>query len=300
MRTTVFLILLLLTVSGFSQQEFAPVGAEWYYSQVVSYHPPQANYVKHVSVKDSAINDKPVKVIQKTKFTREDTVDLGFEYLHQNGDTVFYWKNAEFRELYNFSLAKGDSMLVYSDQFNFCTDSPFGWIGIDSTFTVSINPIALKAYYSSHKKGSFWGFDGNPIIERIGSTSYLLPKDVACIADDPGIGPLRCYSDPEIGTHYFGTTTCDTITTFPVHAGQLNTKRIFSFYPNPVTDYLTIDSSREGTFSIEIYNNTGEIVRKQEFSPGARINLSDLPEGLYLVVTKNKNKEPYYGKIIKI
>ncbi len=299
MRTITFLILLMLTICAFSQQEFAPVGAEWYYSQVVSYNPPQANYVKHVSVKDSAINDKPVKVIQKTKFTREDTVDLGFEYLHQNGDTIFYWKNGKFHELYNFSLYKGDSMLIYSDQYNLCTNSPFGWIGIDSISYVKINQIYLKAFYYSPKKGSFWGFGEHPIIEKIGSTYYLLPRDEDCIADDPGIGPLRCYSDPEVGTHYFGNIPCDTITTFPVYADKLIKNESFNLYPNPVTDYLTIDSDREETFRLKVHDNTGKIIHSQDFSPGERINLSNLTKGLYFIAISDKNKKYYYEKIFK-
>ncbi len=300
MKTIGLLFLLVLTTSVFSQQEFAPVGAEWYYSQHVSYDPPQANYVKHVSVKDSAINGKPVKVILKTKFTRVGTVNLGFEYLHQNGDTVFYWKNGEFRELYNFSLSKGDSMLVYSDMPNYCAEkTPYGWITLDSVYTMTINNQKLKAYFSIHNEGSVWDFSPFPIIEKIGSTMYLLPQNVTCVVDVPGIGTLRCYSDPEIGTHYFGNIPCDTITTFPVYSDKLNVKRFFSLYPNPVTDYLTINSGREGTFSMEIYDNTGKIMHKQEFSSGSRTNLTNLPRGLYFIVIKNKNKECYYEKIFK-
>ena len=300
MKTTGLLILLMLTISAFSQQEFAPVGAEWYYSQDVSYHPPQANFVKHVSVKDSAINDKPVKVIQKTKFTREDTVELGFEYLHQNGDTVFYWKKGEFHELYNFSLSKGDSMLVYSDMPNYCPEkTPCGWITVDSVFTMTINNRNLKAYFATHNEGSVWGFSGFPIIEKIGSTLYLLPQNVTCVVDVPGIGTLRCYSDPEIGTHYFGNIPCDTITTFPVYSDKFYKNEAFNLYPNPVSDYLNINSDREGNFSVEVHDNTGKIMHKQEFSPGVRINLSNLTRGLYFIVISNKNKKYYYETIFK-
>lgn len=61
---------------GFAQMEFAPVGAEWYYSQYESHNPPQANYIKHVCIKDSMIAGKGVKVIKKTLYRRNESVNL--------------------------------------------------------------------------------------------------------------------------------------------------------------------------------------------------------------------------------
>jgi len=80
-----------------SQTEFAPIGAEWYYTQSESYNPPQYNYLKHTCIKDSTIAGKRVKVIQKTKFKFGGvTVPMGYEYLYQHGDTISYWKSGEF------------------------------------------------------------------------------------------------------------------------------------------------------------------------------------------------------------
>ena len=72
----------------------------------MSLRPPQANYVKHTSIKDLTIDGKLVKVIQKTKFMREVSVALGYEYLHQSGDTISYWKDGDFINFNNFSSVK--------------------------------------------------------------------------------------------------------------------------------------------------------------------------------------------------
>jgi len=204
---------------GYSQTEFAPIGAEWYYSQYESFNPPQANYIKHTCIKDSTIAGKRVKVIQKTKFKYGGvTVNLGYEYLFQNGDTISYWKSGEFHVLYNFSLSKGDSIRLYSEMPNQCLDkTPYGWSSIDSVYSTTINNHPLKAYFSTGKVGSVWGFDSFPIIEKIGSTEYLLPQNSFCgyVDEFPEIGTLRCYADPEIGFYQFENVPCDTMTSFP-------------------------------------------------------------------------------------
>lgn len=295
MKTRFTILFVFLTLWGFSQMEFAPIGAEWYYSQTVGFDPPQgANYIKHTCFKDSIIDGKLVKVIQKTKFTREGTFELGFEYMYQSGNTVSYWKNGEFHELYNFSLLKGDSMLIYSDIPNDCpyNDSQYGWININSVFTDTINNKVLKGYYATHKEGSYWGFGFRPILEKIGSTDYLLPRDEGCIFDRPGIGPLRCYSDPELGIFYNGKVPCDTITTFPVYSPKIAKENHFKFYPNPVIDYLTIDCSGIGNFYFEMYNSIGDLLLKQDFSPGNRVDMTNLPGGIYFIIVSNHNK--YY------
>ena len=301
-KALISILFFVTSIAGYSQLEFAPIGAEWYYSQFVGFDPPQgANYIKHACFKDSAIDGKLVKVIQKTKFTREGQFELGFEYLHQNADTISYWKNGKFHELYNFSLEKGDSMLIYSDTSNYmpCDTSHYGWINIDSVFSVAINNQKLKGYFASHKEGSYWGFGSRPIIEKIGSTSYLLPHDEGCIMDMPGIGPLRCYSDPEFGIYYNGNEPCDTLTTFPVYAPVINNNHQFNLYPNPVTDYLTIGYSGSDNFDAEIYNSYGNLVLRQEFCPGDRINMSGLTVGIYFTTISKNNKYYYDGVIFK-
>jgi hypothetical protein len=297
-------LLVFLCSSVFSQPEFAPIGAEWYYSQYESYNPPQANYIKHTCIKDSTINGKTVKVIQKTRFTREGTTDLGNEYLYQHGDTISYWKSGEFHELYNFSLSKGDSMLLYSELFNYCEDkTPYGWVVIDSVYSVTVNGQNLKAYFASHKEGSVWGFDdGFPIFEKIGSIRYLLPQSTSCIMDIPGIGSLRCYSEPELGSFYYENLPCDTLTTFPDYTIGIPNGHMFRLYPNPVTDYLNIEFiDQPGSWCyLEIYNNNGEKLLKKEFYSVDRVDMSKFPNGIYFLNIKNNNKIYYNGIICKI
>jgi hypothetical protein len=266
--------------------------------------PPMANYIKHVCIKDSIIAGKRVKVIQKTKYKYGGvSVSLGFEYLYQSGDTISYWKSGEFHVLYNFSLSKGDSILLYSEMPNGCLDKThYGWSKIDSVYSTSVNNHPLKAYFSIHKEGSVWGFDGWPIIEKIGSADYLLPQNAFCGIMDgqPQIGILRCYTDPELGTFYYEKLTCDTITTYPDGFTETNRNSSIKLYPNPVVDELIIECDDPwGNFNIDIFDLSGNPVNSHTFCPGERINLSYLRQGLYPIIIYNKNKLYYNGIIYK-
>lgn len=271
--------------------EFAPIGAEWYYSQPVSYNPPMANYIKQTCIKDSIIAGRKVKVIQKTKFKYGGVpVNLGYEYLHQHGDTIFYWKSGAFHELYNFSLSKGDSIKLYSEMPNRCEQNTrYGWNNVDSVYSISINNHFLKAYSTTAKKWSIWGFDSFPIIEKIGSLQYLLPQNSFCGIMDgiPQFGLLRCYSDPELGMVHFGNIPCDRITTYP--DGVLRIDKIVNvkIYPNPVSDKLQIEGNiPEKGYGLELYSVTGELVKTECIDSGAniyRMDVRSLKSGIYIL-----------------
>lgn len=292
-------------LEGFTHNEFAPIGAEWYYSKYESYNQPQTHYIKHTCIKDSTIVGKKVKVIQKTLFKYGGvTINLGYEYLYQNGDTISYWKSGAFHILYNFSLSKGDSILLYSEMPNQCeAKTPYGWSKIDSVYSEKINNHQLKAYFSSHKKGSVWGFDSFSIIEKIGSTQYLLPQNAFCgIADGyPQIGLLRCYSDPEIGFYQLDNVPCDKIQSWPDSFSPLKKNSQVKLYPNPVLNDLIIEfNDLLGAFyNLEIFDLNGKLINSQSFCPGERIDLSYLGRGLYPICIYNKNKLYFNGNIYK-
>jgi hypothetical protein len=187
---------------------------------------------------------KKVKVIEKVTFKYGGVkVNLGYEYLYQQGDTISYYKSGGFHILYNFSLSKGDSIRLYSEMPNQCLDkTPYGWSSIDSVYSTTINKHQLKAYFSTHKERSVWGFDSFPIIEKVGSTEYLLPQNTFCgfVDGRPQIGNLRCYSDPTLGVFYYDKIQCEEITSFPDIFTQLSESSLFNLYPNPVVDKLIL------------------------------------------------------------
>ena len=300
---------MMFCITGFSQMEFAPVGAEWYYAETLNYNPPQYGYIKLTSLKDSTINNKNVRVIEVLHVENDTTQWLeGYEYIYQSGDTIMYWKGNDFHILYNFSMQKGDSILQYSEMRNQCSENePYGWNIVDSTFSQEFNGLQLKAYSSIPMNNSVWGFDLYSC-EIIGNLRYLVPQyDCPDVYDVIRYGPLRCYSDPVHGVLITSLpkVKCDSTYSYnkPVNISVISKTRVFSIYPIPVHSELTINCSgqeiKSDNYEIVIVNIDGKVVKYRD-SFSETIDVSDLTKGTYfLIISKNKNPIDY-EKFIKI
>lgn len=63
-----------------------------------------------------------------------------------------------------------------------------------------------------------------------------------------------------------------------------------SVYPNPTSDFFAV-SETEGISTLKVYNLVGKEMRSFDVSDGLKYNISDLPNGMYLVqlISENKN-----------
>lgn len=78
-------------------------------------------------------------------------------------------------------------------------------------------------------------------------------------------------------------------------------KDIINIYPNPTNDIINIVSSK--TLSkIEIYNNIGVLIKSiEDLNDVIKIDISNLPSGIYLFVTENKQtSEKITKRIVKL
>ncbi len=73
-------------------------------------------------------------------------------------------------------------------------------------------------------------------------------------------------------------------------------------YPNPFSDEITIKSIKNSKYSVEIYNQRGSLVSKQENNNTEEfsINTSKLANGIYHINIIDSNSNKTYKKIIKI
>ena len=83
----------------------------------------------------------------------------------------------------------------------------------------------------------------------------------------------------------------------------VNTKALFSVYPNPFTNYLTINADA-GKYTIQIADIAGKTVSQKSFTSTAsqtiRYPLSSLIKGTYYLVLRNdKNVIVYQEKLVK-
>jgi len=72
----------------------------------------------------------------------------------------------------------------------------------------------------------------------------------------------------------------------------------FSYFPNPVKDYLTIHSEKtiEG---VSIYNMAGQALAKETKAVQGKINMSSLPEGVYVLRVTFEDGKSETFKVIK-
>ena len=52
-------------------------------------------------------------------------------------------------------------------------------------------------------------------------------------------------------------------------------------YPNPASDYLII--STEGNYTVKMLNLSGQIVSEKQVAETVRIDVKDLPNGIYFI-----------------
>nr|NQU93706.1 hypothetical protein [Bacteroidota bacterium] len=222
-------------------QNWAPIGATWYYEIVYPFSP-QLSFIKYESVADTNILGKTCKIITVT-----DGI-TGYGYLVGNSDTAFTYEDN--RKIYVFDPINNGFSLVY----DFAADSGSTWITtwdtcnyeriINSTDSILIIGFIVKTL----------SFGGLKILEGIGGERTLFhglgpvecePPDTI-IVDLPFIQRLRCYEDSILGLYNTGvSTTCDYVTT---RINDINEQNNWvSIYPNPASSEINIEvKNRQG------------------------------------------------------
>lgn len=76
----------------------------------------------------------------------------------------------------------------------------------------------------------------------------------------------------------------------------------FTIAPNPANDHITLFTKRDANIkSISIYSLDGRIVKTINYlHSGQKINISDIPNGTYILKTLDYKGEIEYGKFIKL
>ena len=74
-----------------------------------------------------------------------------------------------------------------------------------------------------------------------------------------------------------------------------------TIYPNPFDGIINIKHNSEQDFSMNIFDPSGKLVYKNQINvtgPNQRINLEQLPSGVYLIHLQSNNLK-YFTKLIK-
>lgn len=64
---------------------------------------------------------------------------------------------------------------------------------------------------------------------------------------------------------------------------QSASKADLSIYPNPITEYISVNDNNEVVGFLGVYNLIGRKLKEFEFVKGELYSIADLPKGMYLV-----------------
>lgn len=298
-----FILTITSCLTGFAQTEFAPIGAEWFYTYREGPVTPDMGYYLVKSIKDTTIDFKACKVLSHMLVNSKGiSTKEGQSILYQDTkeNKIYRYLYTNFYLLYDFTKAVGDTIVI---------KEPYSVSSYDSIITVvdSVgietlpNNIHLKSYYARTVQGRKFDFEGK-IIEKIGSLLFLFPfKQVFCDTGCPL--PLRCYNDDKVNfvSHepYVMQVPCDFVYT---DASLVKTADL-SVYPNPFTNSFTIKNGNhvERILSIDLFDIYGQPILHEDqlLNIDHEINLRNYTSGLYYLKIKTGDKTISI-KLIKI
>lgn len=319
--TLVFLVALFFKLSF--AQEWAPVGAKWYYSH---YYGSFQELTFIESVGEEMIESHLCKKLNTWLVYRNwtpdsifyDTTFMATDYYYTEDDKIYHYDTLLniFNKLYDFSLSPGDSVFVRDTVFTGCDDNyPYMYYcsafkyQIDSIDEIMINQSTHKVQYTSRISDADWTFNGfndeiYPVIEQIGSLKFLLGSSIGG-ALEGDISWLRCYEDGDTfyrSPFWTDDKPCDYLSPI-VYPGKTENhlKDFISVTPNPCTHYISIRYPKNVKFhSYKIINNNGTIVQSENnLKNGESINVSSLTKGVYAILL-SMNNNVITKKVIKL
>jgi hypothetical protein len=291
MKKTITLSFLLscFTLLG---QNWCDLGANWKYSYISGFG--TEGYVEISYVGDTMINTQLSQKLSKNlyayDFVSSQPVNgfLGTEYTYENNGVVFVRYNNDWDTLYNFNAIVGESWRMAKQPLTNACDSN-STLTVVAIGTTTINTVVLnyKVVEFNYGESMSTGIT-DTIIEKIGFIgSYMFPYDQCDGALDVNEGgQFRCYSDNLFASYqpnFVGA--CDY-----VGIDEISNNLHIKIVPNPASTSIQINGDynlKNSTF--EIINLSGQV--QLSGSTKNDINVSDLPQGLYIIsIVHDKGK----------
>jgi hypothetical protein len=73
-------------------------------------------------------------------------------------------------------------------------------------------------------------------------------------------------------------------------SGQAHAKADLTVYPNPVTDYISVQDNHDAVGQVLVFSLVGRRVKTFDHVKGEQYYVADLPKGMYLVQLVDKNQ----------
>ena len=295
------------------QTEFAPIGAEWYYTYTFGCCP--ENHFNHiVSEEDTIIEGSNCRILRK--YYDNSTIASEKYIIKQEQGKVYYYYQDQFNLLLDFDAEVGDTIKLtfmykryYDDNYPSGKDTIFS--ARYKVEDITINAQNLKSFKIKVLDEDVLDFYGIPVppyeyqtysyIEKIGIHSEFMP--VFDNVPHPSIEVylwLRCYHDVDFSfiSDEWAVMLLPCNHTISANIKTLKDENV-KVYPNPFNDNIFVFTDNGG--SIEIIDILGKIVYSSRLLNGInKISTTHLCKGIFLAKIQSKNQDLQIFKIIKL
>jgi len=290
-RFTFFLWVLFLPALVNAQEDFAPVGAEWYYGIYYAVGG-GTGYEQFTVEKDTLFKEIQCKKINNTQFTPYGGLNNKFSFFtYYDTGKVYYSYRDSFYLLYDFNLSVGDTFIY---------PVPYDYIGgsteyfdslciqiIDSIQELDIDGTILKRFWLSLPINNNYLHYFDCYTEKIGGCDYFFPYflDAAFPRD------FRCYSDNEIQIKKIDNIQCDIL--YPPDALNPHYTNNLNIWFSDNTLYVQINDANNSINNISLYSVEGKLLYQGELILSERITgitlWDTIKKGIYYIYIKQEN-----------
>jgi hypothetical protein len=228
------------------------------------------------------------------------TIEPALGWLTDNGNPIFSVNTLWFNDPSLNSILKSPNFVIDSG----ATAIDLEFEGLNLTFGFAPNTITVYIYdTTTNPTGDFSGTKeqiGSNELPVFNGTSITTASDVLFTVPDS-------YSGKTVGLIFTSTGTSlpqiTGIANFKVSTQNTlsipkNTLKELRFFPNPVTDIMTLQT-QEDLYSVVLYDQLGK--RLQTFNQSQlvskKLDLSHLPSGIYILDITDINKKTGFVKL---
>lgn len=287
----VVLVVALMCSSTSVAQDFAPVGAKWYYGEGFAFSP-NISYLYIESVGDTIVGGRNCRVL-----INDDGIDCSFHsmlYLvfEEDSSVYFYVPQLDtFQTLFDLKSLPGETwQTVFTTDVTSDLDTVV--VLVDSVDFQEINGQILKQLYVTYEivSGENWGGSHMRypaiITERLGDMEYMfrLFTNRAICDGNYSLG-LRCYDDPVMGLYSTGIAPACDFT--GIDDGSM--ERV-SIYPNPTMGFLKVSTAIEHELMVHVIDFIGREVMVRRVRGQQVIDVSYIPNGMYSLRIEREGK----------
>ncbi|MCY7409521.1 MAG: hypothetical protein LH473_04555 [Chitinophagales bacterium] len=277
-----------------SSQNFAPIGATWWYSYETF---GASGFIRIESIKDTLVENHNCRLLKKDRLIYNfvnylfDSTFLGNELVYEENKVIYIQRYDSFYTLYDFNAVNNDSWTVVGNPNLTTLCDSFSNIEVETSSITDINGFELKTLSFNIDNSGEWKYTSQAI-ERIGSLAYLFPEPY-CINDIHEGGPLRCYSDIEIGIYSTDIApSCDFIVGNIDIVESPIVKIFYNQYNNSFFIFIgTLNINKNSSLIFNLNQISGVSLEKYALYPGwNQIKVRRNFLGLCLGTIQNNNK----------